>query len=191
MFLRKVHWAIKMCKLCKLFRFARTSWDTFVYFVWQCTRGSKILYTAQYVPIGLYVRSIFFQFQLKKADPPTYWDQGPAGGPIWAKEVVFSFLQCAFFFALFPSVSFRQFLGGPCLVNPTRQYWVTQLYHLGMEDPRPCLVCATPTKLTCGCRKANYCSTQCQKADWHQFLCYAWKFKGCIPRFKDRSEQVN
>ena len=124
MFLRKVHWAIKMCKLCKLFRFARTSWDTFVYFVWQCTRGSKILYTAQYVPIGLYVRSIFFQFQLKKADPPTYWDQGPAGGPIWAKEVVFSFLQCAFFFALFPSVSFRQFLGGRCLVNPTRLNYI-------------------------------------------------------------------
>ena len=45
-----------------------------------------------------------------------------------------------------------------------------------MEEPRPCLVCATPTKLTCGCKKANYCSPQCQKADWHQFLCHAWKF---------------
>ena len=89
---------------------------------------------------------------------------------------MFSFLQCAFFLALFPSVIFRQFLGGRCLVNPTRQYWVTQSYHLGMEEPQPCIVCATATKLTCGCKKANYCSPQCQKADWHQFLCYAWKF---------------
>ena len=107
------------------------------------------------------------------------------------QRVVFSFLQCAFFSALFPSVSFRQFLGGPRLVNPTRQYCVTQLYHLGMEEPRPCFVCATATKLTCGCKKANYCSSQCQKADWHQFLCYAWKFKGCIPRSKSRSEKMN
>ena len=50
MFPSKVHWAIKLSKICKLSRSARTSWNTFVCFVCQCTRSSKI-HTAKYVRV--------------------------------------------------------------------------------------------------------------------------------------------